>query len=117
MEFQPVKYPQLRIIIPPSHPPQSSTNEAPFSPIKPLFEGLSFQPQITSHTKTSLVTSGSSLSRKTSNPQRRSATSEMLASETLEGTEKLLPGQGRIRTLSVSSHIQGSVGNDTCQSG
>ncbi|KAL3995629.1 Bromodomain family protein [Acanthocheilonema viteae] len=117
-ETNPIKYPQLKIIIPPSHPPPSSANEAPFSPIKPLFEGLSFQPQITSQTKASPVaniTSGSSLSRKVSSPQRQGATLETLISET-KSVGKLLSAQGRLRTLSVSSRTQGSVGNSALSS-
>uniref|UniRef100_A0A0R3S0A0 Bromo domain-containing protein n=1 Tax=Elaeophora elaphi TaxID=1147741 RepID=A0A0R3S0A0_9BILA len=114
-EANPVKYPQLKIIIPPSHPHQSSANQAPFSPIKPLFEGLSFEPEITSATKASPVantTSGSSLSRKINSPQRRSATSETLASETLDGAEKLSSAQGRLRTVSVSLRTQEEIGNN-----
>lgn len=121
MRFQPVKHPQLKIIIPPSHPSQSSTSETQFSPIKPLFEGLSFEPQITSRTKVSPVaniTCGSSLSRKTSSPQCRSATSETLAGGTLLGAEKLLPTQGRLRTVLINSSTQGSAENNasSCQS-
>uniref|UniRef100_A0A915PUL5 Bromo domain-containing protein n=1 Tax=Setaria digitata TaxID=48799 RepID=A0A915PUL5_9BILA len=115
-ETDPVKYPQLKIIIPPSHPPQSSANEAPFSPIKPLFEGLSFQPQMTSETKSPPVpsnTSGSPLSRKVSSPQGQSATSESVASEALDDTERPSSStQIRLRTPSVSSRIQGSTGNN-----
>uniref|UniRef100_A0AAF5RWG6 Bromo domain-containing protein n=2 Tax=Wuchereria bancrofti TaxID=6293 RepID=A0AAF5RWG6_WUCBA len=118
-ETNPIKYPQLKIIIPPSHPAQSSANEAPFSPIKPLFEGLSFQPQITSQTKASSVantTSGSPLSRKVSSPQHPSA-SEMLANESSDGAEILSSTQGRLRTQSVSSRPQSLVGNNvsSCQ--
>lgn len=118
-ETNPIKYPQLKIIIPPSHPSQSSANEAPFSPIKPLFEGLSFQPKITSQTKASSVvntTSGSPLSRKISSPQHPSA-SEMLASESSDGAEILSSTQGRLRTQSVSSRPQSLTGNNasSCQ--
>ncbi|VDK81478.1 unnamed protein product [Litomosoides sigmodontis] len=120
-ETNPVKYPQLKIIIPPSHPPQSSTNEMPFSPIKPLFEGLSFQSQITSQTKAPSVaniTSGSSLSRKISNPQCRSTTSEELAGGTIVGDEKILSAPLRLRTLLISSWTQGSAENNasSCES-
>lgn len=38
-ETNPEKYPALKIIIPPSHPSETAA-AAPFSPIKPLFEGL-----------------------------------------------------------------------------
>lgn len=115
MRFQPIKYPQLKIIIPPSHPSQSSANEAPFSPIKPLFEGLSFQPQIASQTKAQLVantTFGSSLSRKVSSPEHRSIPSETLTTETLDGVERLSSTHGRLRTLSVSSRTQETIGNN-----
>ncbi|EFO17488.2 hypothetical protein LOAG_11011 [Loa loa] len=119
-ETNPIKYPQLKIIIPPSHPLQTSANEAPFSPIKPLFEGLTFEPQITSQTKTPPVantTSGSPLSRKVSSPQHQTAPLEMLANETLDSAERLSSTQGRLRTLSVSSRTQVSVENNalSCQ--
>ncbi|CAG9529781.1 unnamed protein product [Cercopithifilaria johnstoni] len=117
-ETNPVKYPQLKIIIPPSHPPQSYANEAPFSPIKPLFEGLSFQPQITSQTKAppaANITSGSSLSKKISSPQRRSAMSETLASETLEGGKKLLSAQGRLRTQESVDNNASSYQTETAE--
>ncbi|MCP9263935.1 AT hook and Bromodomain domain containing protein [Dirofilaria immitis] len=111
-ETNPVKYPQLKIVIPPSHPPQSSANEAPFSPIKPLFEGFSFQSQKISQTKASSVantSSGSSLSRKVSSPQCRSTSSEILPNETLDDIEMPSSTQGRLRTLSVSSRTQGWI--------
>ncbi|KAM3718194.1 Sorting nexin-14 [Dirofilaria immitis] len=114
-ETNPVKYPQLKIVIPPSHPPQSSANEAPFSPIKPLFEGFSFQSQKISQTKASSVantSSGSSLSRKVSSPQCRSTSSEILPNETLDDIEMPSSTQGRLRTLSVSSRTQGWIGNN-----
>ncbi|VDO49885.1 unnamed protein product [Onchocerca flexuosa] len=115
MRFQPVKYPQLKIIIPPSHPSQSSANEAPFSPIKPLFEGFPFQPQTTSQTKTSPIantSSGSPLSRKISSPLRRSGPSEASFNEILDEVEIPSFSQGRLRALSVSSRTQGSIGNN-----
>ncbi|KHN73203.1 hypothetical protein Tcan_10844 [Toxocara canis] len=72
-QSDPEKYPPLRIIIPPSRP--SASSAAPFSPIKPLFDGLTPPPmandsKITAASSQSSPSTGMSLRSASHSPQK-----------------------------------------------